>query len=351
MSQHTHQHRAIAAIFRRMDAIAEQCGDQFPLFRAATDSQWTLSRRGSWMGGFWAGLWWLKASMTGAAADRAQAAQWCAKLAALLDEPSINRSFVFWYGAGLGDSLHGDATARALAQRAARAMRESFDAALAVWPLGIGMGAGERGGVTLDVDALAPLVCLIHAHGGQLGRTLAQWHLDSCLKHLADKNGAWRSRRALDMAYAAERQAPEIWPRGQAWAMLGLAEAARCYGIKRYADAALRACAYWQQHYASGNNDQADPSALAIAAVAMLRLWQQVPGQDWLHEQSCLHLKTLLTPDVVQTGIFVGHHYQTRPGTAEWVESPCALFFLLQALLLHTHTQPIPNPTSQGTFA
>jgi len=328
--------RAIAAIFRRMDEIAAQCGDRFPLFRAASDSEWTLSKRGSWMGGFWAGLWWLKASVTGNAADRAQAAQWCTRLEAMLDEPSVNCSFVFWYGAGLGDKLYDDEIAHSLARRATRTLLNHFDETLAIWPLGVGMGADERGRSRLDVDSLAPLLCLMHAHGGTTGRTLAQRHLDSCLTHLADGAGAWRSRKA--MGVVQQTPSPPIWPRGQAWAMLGLAEAASRYDAKHYADAALRACTYWQQQYASWNSSQPDPSASTIAAVAMFRLWQYTPEQQWLHQQSCWHIQALLTPDVVQTGQFAGHHYQTRPSISEWVESPCALFFLLQALLLQAQT-------------
>jgi len=338
MQQDEHAQRAIAAIFRRMDEIAAQCGDRFPLFRTVADAQWTLSKRGSWMGGFWAGLWWLKTSVTGDAADHAQAVQWCMRLEASLDEPSVNRSFVFWYGAGLGGQLQGDETARQLAQRAARTLLNRFDAQRAIWPLDEGMGAGERGRCMLDVDSLAPLIALMHAHSGSIGSDVAQRHLDSCLTQLTDGTGAWRSRKALDVVH--QTPSPPIWPRGQAWAMLGLAEAARRYGSQRYIDAALRACAYWQQQFHTSKSGawgssqtQPDPSALAIAAVAMFRLWQYTPEQQWLHQQSCQHIQALLTPDVVQTGQFVGHHYQTRPDTFELVESPCALFFLLEALL------------------
>jgi len=337
MPQNARTQRAIAAIFRRMDEIAAQCGDRFPLFRAAADTQWTLSKRGSWMGGFWAGLWWLKSSVTGNAADRAQAVQWCSRLEALLDEPSVNRSFVFWYGAGLGGRLLDDGTAGQLAQRATQTLLNRFDARLAIWPLGEGMGAGERGRSVLDVDALFPLIALMHAHGGSIGSDLARRHLDSCLIHLTDETGAWRSRKGLDVKHIADAQTHPIWPRGQAWAMLGLAEAVRSHGAKRYADAALRACEYWHRQCRAPDEPEAwgqpDPSAVAIACVAMFRLWQRMPEQQWLHQQSCQHLQALLTPDVVQTGQFVGHHYQTRPDTFELVESPCALFFLLEALL------------------
>ncbi|SUD78357.1 hypothetical protein [Pseudomonas putida] len=64
-------------------------------------SDYKLSRRGSWLGGFWAALWWRRAQASGDAVDVAEARTWSARLAAQLGEPSVNRSFVFWYGAGL----------------------------------------------------------------------------------------------------------------------------------------------------------------------------------------------------------------------------------------------------------
>ncbi|KXU38486.1 hypothetical protein AXE65_13005 [Ventosimonas gracilis] len=354
MEQDARRQHAIAAIFRRMDEMAAQCGEKFPLFRAAADTQWTLSKRGSWMGGFWAGLWWLKASVTDNVADRAHAVRWCMRLEASLDEPSVNRSFVFWYGAGLGNQLHTDAAAGQLAQRATHTLLNRFDETLAVWPLDEGMGAGERGRCMLDLDSLAPLLALMHAHGGSIGRDLAQQHLDSCLTHLADATGAWRSRKVLDVT---QTQATPIWPRGQAWAMLGLAEAACRYGTQRYVDAALRACEYWHRQLCvpeAGVWGKPDPSAVAIACVAMFRLWQHMPEQQWLHQQSCLHIDVLLTAEVVQAGVFVGHHYRTRPETSELVESPCALFFLLEALLCICATPILNTPLntpSRGTFA
>jgi len=52
--------------------------------------------------GFWAGLWWRRALISGQEQDKEQALNWSQKLQVWLEEPSINRSFVFWYGSGLG---------------------------------------------------------------------------------------------------------------------------------------------------------------------------------------------------------------------------------------------------------
>jgi unsaturated chondroitin disaccharide hydrolase len=78
-----------------------------------------------------------------------------------------------------------------------------------------------------------------------------------------------------------------------------------------------------------------DRSAWAIASLAMYELWQILPEQQWLHEQSRLYLDALLTPELSETGRFVGHLYKVAPGQSELVESACASFFLLEALLAH----------------
>lgn len=69
--------------------------------------------------------------------------------------------------------------------------------------------------------------------------------------------------------------------------------------------------------------------------LAMVELWQILPEQQWLHEQSRLYLDALLTPELSETGRFVGHRYKVAPGQSELVESACASFFLLEALLAH----------------
>ncbi|MBY6346383.1 glucuronyl hydrolase [Providencia rettgeri] len=335
---------SITSLFSNMDRVAEQCGEQFPLFRQDKAEQWTLSRRGSWLGGFWAGLWWRRALISGQAEHKEQALQWSQKLQVWMDEPSINRSFVFWYGSGLGSTLHGDQQALDSLNQAAQAVLQSFDASNGFWPLGSGMGGGEAGQHILNVDALAPTLLLLDAQGGPVARQLGQWHVDACLRYLQKRTGAWRDTVLLRGQEVLAEKGAETWQRGQAWAMLGMATAARLYDKKSYAQAALKACHYWHEHwgkYAQGLLKQAEPSApldrsaWAIASLAMHELWRVLPDQQWLQDQSRLHLDALLTPELSETGRFVGHLYKIAPGQSELVESACASFFLLEALLAH----------------
>ncbi|AYR19187.1 glucuronyl hydrolase [Alcaligenes faecalis] len=335
---------SIQAIFANMDQVAEQCGEQFPLFRPSSSEQWTLSRRGSWLGGFWAGLWWRRALISGQEQDKRQALHWSQKLQVWLQEPSINRSFVFWYGAGLGSIWHGNRQAEANVDLAAQALLNSFDASSGFWPLGSGMGGGESGNHMLNVDALAPTLLVLNAQGGPVARQFGQWHVDACLRYLQKRSGAWRDTVLLRGNDVLAEQGTQTWQRGQAWAMLGMASATRLYDRASYAHAALKACRYWHERwgkYAHGFLRQDSPlspvdrSAWAIASLAMYELWQILPEQQWLHEQSRLYLDALLTPELSETGRFVGHLYKVAPGQSELVESACASFFLLEALLAH----------------
>lgn len=336
---------SIESIFANMDQVAEQCGEQFPLFRQSSSEQWTLSRRGSWLGGFWAGLWWRRALISGQEQDREQALNWSQKLQVWLEEPSINRSFVFWYGSGLGSIWHGDREAEAHVDQAAQALLNSFDASSGFWPLGSGMGGGEAGNHILNVDALAPTLLVLDAQGGPVARQFGQWHVDACLRYLQKRSGAWRDTVLLRGNDVLAEQGAETWQRGQAWAMLGMATATRLYDRKSYAQAALNACRYWHERwgkFAHGFLTQESPlspvdrSAWAIASLSMYELWQILPEQQWLHEQSRLYLDALLTPELSETGRFVGHLYKVAPGQSELVESACASFFLLEALLAHS---------------
>lgn len=333
MVEGSRRRAAAEAVFRRMDEIAAQCGGRFPLFRVPEVEEWTLSRRGSWMGGLWAGLWWLRAAASGRAEDLERARRWSRSLAPALAEPSVNRSFVFWYGATLGGLLLADDEAAALSRQAAAALAADFDAAAGLWPLGAGMGAGDAGCGRLNVDALAPTLALMQVHGEPAWQALGRRHLAACLARLAGEDGAWCADAALDGGEGPA--AAGGWQRGQAWAILGLARAAQVEP-QAYAGAALRACAYWEGRWGAAlpQAEADDPCARAIAAVGMYRLGQGLPAAGWLVERAAAELDRVLSGEVVRSGRFAGHRYRIAADEVRLVESPCATFFLLEALLM-----------------
>lgn len=327
----------VHALFKQLDSISRQCGEQFPLYRLPRDRQWKLSRRGSWLGGFWAALWWRRAAFTELSEDLDQAVFWSRQLGAQLDEPSLNRSFVFWYGAALGGRLAQDEPARELALRAADALARDFRPDIGGWPLGPGMGGGDNGHATLNIDALAPTLALMHLQPDAHKRDMARSHLDLCLRTLRGADGAWASHARLDEHGQFQPGPAGDWARGQAWAMLGLAEAVGLYGGE-YAAPAREACAYWLSRWGEAASRgtlvarNADPCAVAIASVALLRLWQCLPGMNDWRDLACQQIAALLSSEV-QQGCFVGHYYRTGTEQEQLVESACATFFLVEALM------------------
>lgn len=327
---------AVDILYARLDGIADHCGELFPLYRAADGAEWKLSRRGSWLGGLWSGCWWQRAARSGSPRHLAQARASCQRLEALLTEPSLNRSFVFTYGAALGSERMQCPEAHALAVRAAAALAEDYRPALGGWLLGSGLGAGEHGARTLDIDALAPTLTLLHLPGDDALQAMARSHLQLCLRHLASASGAWAHQSSTGLDGVWQTAQPGAWARGQAWAMLGLAEAVTHMG-EAYAEPAERACRYWVRRWGEAafrarfDPAELDGCAVAIASLALLRLARLLPESTALHEQACRQ-NAQLAVQVRETGCFAGHYYRT--GTrSQLVESPCASFFLLEALL------------------
>ena len=71
---------ALELLVHRMDAIDAHCTSGFPLYSPGAGDQWTISRGGSWTGGFWGAWWWLRARLTGSASDRRKASGICQRL-------------------------------------------------------------------------------------------------------------------------------------------------------------------------------------------------------------------------------------------------------------------------------
>lgn len=333
-------------IFRRIDRIAGQCGSHFPLYGTPSDETWKLSRRGSWLGGFWAALWWRRALVDTSSEARAMARQWTRRLTPMLQEASINRSFVFWYGAGIAAQQDCEPEWAELATRACAQLRKSYHDKFRMYPVGRGMGAGATGDGMLNIDSLASLLMLLKHHGDEGDQARARQHLDTCLSVLAGANGQWGMQASPD-DIAGGSGSFRCSARGQAWAMLGLAHAVACFG-DAYLHPALLACDWWicnphrKTSAAScdrlptaenaGTRATADPCAMAIACVALGQLWRQAKV-PWLYDAARTELARLLSVTMQDSGIFAGHLYFTGLGREELVETPCSLYFLLEAVM------------------
>ncbi|GGY09188.1 sugar ABC transporter permease [Streptomyces tanashiensis] len=281
---------ALGLVLRRAGETSEQVGDRFPLYADPADGRWTTTGRGSWTGGFWAGLLWLRAGRTGSDADRTAASAATARLAPWAEADTATRGLILWYGTALAA---GDAAARALRERAAKAAVGAFDPALGLVPWGAALG-GAR--LRARTDGVPGLVTLL-ASAGPEGQAAAAAHLHSHLDLCLPREGAGRPRPAWrrdeTRGWTADADPAPGWTRGEAWLLLALADALllaqspswRTDRLARAAELLLTDCAMLvgplvpptDAHRPDG---PLDTSAAAITAVALLKL-ARVPGAAW----------------------------------------------------------------------
>ncbi|MGW7440941.1 sugar ABC transporter permease [Streptomyces sp. NPDC054849] len=285
--------KALAAVMERVAVTGAAVGPRFPLYAEPGDGRWTTTGRGSWTGGFWAGLLWLRARYTGAEADRRAAAACTARLEPWVRADTATRGLIFWYGtAPAGD----DTEAAAIRARAARACLSAYDRELGLVPWGDALG-GPR--LLARVDAVPGTVPLL-ADAGPPGAAAAadhlHRHLDLCLGEgggpRTGRNPRFRPAFRFDAGAGWQpcEDPPPGWSRGRAWLLLAVADAllrpeVAAGDSARLAQAAALLIA--PEGAPSGRlvppadtdrpGGPLDTSAAAITAVALLKL-ARVPG-------------------------------------------------------------------------
>lgn len=310
---------ALAALLRRVADTHATVGERFPLYAEPDDGRWTTTGRGSWTGGFWAGLLWLRSRYTGAAADREAARRCTARLAGWAEADTATRGLIFWYGTFLAPD--GDPGPR---ERAALACQDSFDAELGLVPWGSAFG-GPRMLARVDgVPGLLPLLATVDAAAAA---SHLRRHLDLCLgRH--PRHWAWQHDPAE--GWTAREDPPPGWSRGPAWLLLAVAEAARVPGVGELADAAAGLIPDRAVPLADAARPDGpyDTSAAAVTATALLLLGHRSKAVAVLDELVRVHL----TGD----GRLVDGCYDLASTTAVRHELIWGDFFLAYALALLT---------------
>ncbi|MFF7233184.1 sugar ABC transporter permease [Streptomyces sioyaensis] len=274
---------ALAAVLERVARTADEVGARFPLYADPEAGEWTTTGRGSWTGGCWAGLLWLRALSSGAPEDRAAAARCTERLGYWTDQDTATRGLVLWYGTALAAGPGGDEAAAALRDRAARACLAAYEPEWGVVPWGGAFG-GPR--LLARADGVPGLVPLLAGAPGD-GRAAAHRHLT---RHLAlclaedPPRPAWQARS--DGTWAACAEPAPGWSRTAAWLLLGVADGLRHLGESGLWEAAGRLVALRtapgaalvppaQDGPPAGAGHPPGPpdtSAAAIEAVAALKL-------------------------------------------------------------------------------
>jgi len=336
-------------MFCRMEMIDVLCGQSFPLYSSRENCAWSVSSGGSWMGGFWAACWWLRAKITGSAGDRQKAGEISQRLSHKLTADSGYRSLIYWYGAALGEIWLQDAQARELTRSSIAALAHSFDPKLNCIPLGAAMGGLATGSYSISVDNFASLIQLLCSSPEKQYHRIARCHAETLLVACQGNKGAFHAEASSDdHEFKAKGQAGS-WSRGQAWAMLGLSRAAIQWG-EPYLSLTREACTYWRDQH-KGNlprnrlnqaDDVKDPSAAVIASLAMLSLARLLPDETswykYAHQEISIVLHspyfTVIDPDSASgsVGLFQGCCYRTRQNHEEMVESVWGDFFMMATL-------------------
>ncbi|MGQ0776222.1 MAG: glucuronyl hydrolase [Pseudonocardiales bacterium] len=353
-----HLDMALELVLDRVGRVAEQVDDRFPLFADPTTGQWTTSRRGSWTGGFWAGLWWLRVAVLGDG-ESAVARAWTRRLAPRAADDTATRGMTFWYGAGSGYRLTGDLVAAEVATLGGAALAAAFDFRHQLVPFG---SAFDRPGrpprPRAVIDPLAGVVALLcggaaaRAGRRQLARAHAARHVELCLS----PNGAVRSEVALrasggGSARAGRGERARVprgggaagrpWARGQAWGMLGFAVAARDLDAE-FAEPARRCAAWWLEQVGAGGIPHAvladpicplDTSAAAIAAAALLTLAALGgPGSAEQHAAAVCTVENLVEHHLRDNGVLGEGCYDHTRDLAPAHELVWGTYFLAATL-------------------
>ena len=338
--------QVVEGLFARMDELFLQAQGRYPLYFEGPEAKLGIwSKGGSWVGGYWAGLWWLRAKYFECRDDQQRAREICLDLREKLEQDSLNRSMIFWHGAGLASLWFNDQDSQLLLEEAAENLVADKPHASSFFPLGTAMGGGASGSQRVTVDTLSSLVQLLKQTGHS---ELAQQHLNVMIKHCFTDNGIYPELKIIKGHIQGEGIAGD-WSRGQAWFMLGLAQAAR-YWPERYRKSAEKMAEYWlvsrgvniPLNRLSEPMGLEDPSAAVIAALAMFNLAAigTDAERDTWHARASQILKRLLISRHVEiepsSARFGGCCYRLIAGSEQLVESPWGTFLLLQALCLLT---------------
>lgn len=342
--------RALAALMERVGTTGSQVGTRFPLHADPEHGTWITTGRGSWAGGFWAGLLWLRARYTGTGADRAAARQCTARLAPWVDADTATRGLILWYGTALAVD---DREAEAIRGAAAASCLAAHDRTLGLVPWGDAFG-GPR--LLARADAVPGMLSLL-AGAGERGAAAAaahlHLHLDLCLGGLPQ--GRWPTpawQFGGQQRWQPLDDPPPGWSRGRAWLLLAVAEALLRPELARHRPDRLAAAAgqlLEQGGFLTGplippvGAEQPDgpiDTSAAITAVALLKL-SRLPGPRARH---CGHRAVAILSRLAEShltdgdtdrapaGMLVDGCYDEGKGLAVRHELIWGTFFLTLAL-------------------
>jgi unsaturated chondroitin disaccharide hydrolase len=247
----------LALVRERVESSLLQASrdDIFPHAAPSATGVWEGKREGMWTSGFWAGLLWQAAELSGRPADAETAKVWTLRLAPHLDHKTHDIGFVFSISAVLGWEMGKVPACRDLALQAADELAGMFNPAAGVIPVGsqaeIAAGLDD---VTIDCMVNLPLLWWAwQATGEERFRQIAMSHADRTAGWHVKQDGRVIQSTHFDphTGQATKQETHQgsgvegCWSRGQAWGVYGFAAAYRATGEEHFMEIADRAATFY----------------------------------------------------------------------------------------------------------
>jgi unsaturated chondroitin disaccharide hydrolase len=347
---------ALERLLRRAEITGTTVTEGFPHYADPATGKWTLSPAGDWSGGFWIGMCWLAAHVTGAPTYHAWARAWADRLRARVHSDSVFRGFLFYYGAVVGSVLLGDATAREIALAGARGWGASFNAQAGAFPLGAeaeeaaNVGHGEANVDTVQGAAL--LVWAAREAGepawAEMAIKHARRHIEFCIR----EDGSVCQSASFDPVTGRMLRRythkgitdQSTWARAQAWAIVGYTVMYQWTGDRDFLEVATRTADWWLAHAPADRvafwdfDDPAiphtnrDTSATAIVAAALLKLGALARDGRRYAEAGAATARALVERYLDDRGILSHGCYNKRLKLATEHELIWGSYYLMEAV-------------------
>lgn len=278
-------------------------GSRSPMIGKSNEvHQWQYPQDYFWTDSFWTGELWLAYMLTGEEKYKNMARMRYSDLKEFLEQPikmNHDLGFVFTLSAVADYKLTGNLEARALALRAAEALRGRFNwngNYLVAWTAGSeGPEHAKLIQGKIIIDCMQNLSLLLWAYketGNETYRTVAIAQAETSLKYLVRSDFSTYHTYDFDtttnepiagrtyQGYADE----SCWSRGQAWAIHGFAQLAHITGDAKYADISHKLAEYmydvitpdlipvWDYRLPDSEIQYKDSSAGSISASGLLLL-------------------------------------------------------------------------------
>ncbi|HEY7648084.1 MAG TPA: glycoside hydrolase family 88 protein [Methylomirabilota bacterium] len=352
----------LETLLARVETTAASVTSGFPHFADPKTGTWTISPAGDWTGGFWCGMCWLAARVTGEKRYRDWALRWAERLKRRAHTDTVFRGFLFYYGALLGAVLADDVQARAIALAGARGWAASYNPKAGCFPLGAeAEEASDVGHGEANIDTVQGASLLVWAAQQakeptwrELALSHARRHIEFCIR---DDGSVCQSASFDPLTGRMLRRYTHkgitdqsTWARAQAWAIVGYTLMHRWTGDRDFLDVATRTADWWLAHAPTDRvafwdfddptipDTTRDTSATAIVAASLLKLGALVPGPrgEAYRVAGEATTRALVERYLDSRGILSHGCYNRRLGLATQHELIWGSYYLLEALAVLT---------------